>query len=242
MSFEAVPTQPGSTLWEGELVPNLGDEPDGARSIFRRRLDPEELAGRGPVVTIGTPEVLRALKPTETPGFAPVVANDIYLVRLWCSFVDPEGDLRFERGHFNLTLSSSSDPGAAIVARDMHPTQVLHKVKRDVNVGLTPEVTFAEVGVKLGSFSYGFAYDELQPTISAAGQGEATPTWTFASAKALRLQGGKAMHLLVAAPEGTASGEAELELRAYVTKPGRLPLLFERHAAASAEPLKVRLW
>jgi hypothetical protein len=245
MTFASVPTQPAATIWEGELLRRTDLEPDNPKGLLSRHLDPEELKGATPVVTIGRPEVLRALGPMETPGFEAILSKDLYLIRLWCSFHDRDGELRFDRAHFTIGLSSSSDPTASIVARDMHPSKVLHKVKRDVNVGLSPEATFAEVGVKIGSLSYGFAYTELQPAITAAGQGEAQPRWTFERTKSQRLQGGKAMHLLVAAPEGTSSGEAELDLLAYVTKPGRLAIpmgIFEKRGSVPAEKLKVTLW
>jgi hypothetical protein len=245
MTFAAVPTQPAATIWEGELIPRPDVQPDIPKAIFTGQLDPDELKGTRPVATIGRPEVLRALGPEETPGFEPVVARDLYLIRLWCSFHDHDAELRFDRAHFTVDLSSVSHPDASIIARDMHPSSVLHKVKRDVNVTLSPEATFAEVGAKIGSLSYGFAYTELQPAITAAGQGEEHPSWTFERTKSQRLQGGKAMHLLVAAPEGTSSGEADLDLLVFVAKPGRagVPMgIFEKRGSVPTEKLRVQLW
>lgn len=246
VTFEPVPTEPTSTLWQGELVPRQDlQDGGGERGLFNRPLDPDELQGDQPVVTIGTPQVLRALHHEETPGFEPVAARDFYLIRLWCSFHDFASDIRFDRASFTLSLSSASDPGATLVAHDMHPSEVLYEVKRDVGVALSPEVTFLETAAKIGSFSYGFSYTELQPAIVAAGQGESTPRWTFSSTKSRRLQGGKAMHLVVAAPQGTSRGDAELELIAHVTKPGTIPLpmaLFAKQGAVPAQPLQVQLW
>jgi hypothetical protein len=245
VNFETVPAEPKSTIWEGALAPRPDLERDAARGLFDRRLEPEDLDADLRVVTIGEPEVLRSLGPNETPGYQDLVAKDFYLLRLWCSFHDFGTDLEISRAHFKLALHSRDGTGVRIVARDMYPLQVLHKVKRDVRVALTPEIKFAEVGASLGTLEYGFAYTKLEPTIFAAGHGESTPSWTFARTKSQRLQGGKAMHLVVAAPEGAAQAEADIELIAHVTKPGLIPLpmgLFEKRGEAPPAKLKVGLW
>jgi hypothetical protein len=245
VTFESVPLEPAAELWSGTLVPRPDIEDAGGRGLFGRRLRPEEITGALPIVGIGRPEVLRALTSFKTPGFEDLVIRDYYLLRLWCSFRGAGVGLEFERAQFTLSLRSSGEDRSTVVARDMYPSEVLYKVKRDVNVALTPEVKFAEVDVKLGEFHYGFTYEELQPQIVAAGQGESTPSWMFSKTKSRKLEGGKALHLLVAAPEGTEHADADLELTAYVTKSGLLPLpmgLFERSGEAPPARLEVPLW
>jgi hypothetical protein len=244
VSFESVPTEPTAVVWEDELVPRSDLEPENAKSVLHPSIKPEDLGTDRPVVTIGKPEVLRAHKSMAMPGFESVVPKDIYLVRLWCSFHDFATELRFDRAVFTVSLSSS-DPGNSIVAHDLHPSEVLYKVERDVNVTLSPEVKFQQIEAKLGSFSYGFRYAELQPIIVAAGQGEAQPRWTFSSTKSRALQGGKAVHLLAAVPRGTPRADADLDLVAYVTKPGLVPLpmgIFAKRGPIPANRLEVRLW
>lgn len=244
VAFETVPAEPASTVWEAELAPRTDIESDGGRGLIHPRLRPEDLGSGLPVVSIGEPQVLRSLEPQETPGYQDLTPREFYLLRLWCSFRTFGRDVEISRAHFKLFLRGSGG-AAPLVARDLYPSQVLHKVKRDVRVALTPEIKFAEVSGKAGSFEYGFEYEELQPEIVAAGHGEPTPSWMFSRVKALRLQGGKAMHLLVAAPKGTAHAYAELELTAYLSKPGFIPLpmgLFERRGEAPPAKLKVNLW
>lgn len=245
VTFETVPAEPAATLWEDTLTPRTDLEGDGARSILHPRLKPKDLGGDLPIVSIGQPEVLRSLGSHETPGYEDLAHRDFYLLRLWCSFRDFGTDIDISRAHFKLFLRSGDEGKAPLVARDLYPSQVLHKVKRDVSFTLTPEIKFAEVGVGTGGFDYGFSYEELQPQIVAAGHGEPTPSWTYAKTKSLRLQGGKAMHLIVSAPEGTAHAEAELELTAYLSKPGFIPLpmgLFQKRGEAPPAKLEVRLW
>ena len=53
------------------------------------------------------------------------------------------------------------------------------------------------------------------------------------------------MHLLVACPSGTTRGAARLDLTAYVTKPGHIPLpmgLFARRGPVPAETVEADLW
>ena len=245
MNFEAVPSEPESTLWAGKLSPRLDLEDDAPKGFPHRRLDPDELKTDLPVVSIGTPEVLRSLAGFTPPGLQRVGSRDFYLIRLWCSFRPFESEIQFERAHFKIALSSPDGDGNSPIAHDMYPAEVLYKVERDVQVSLSPEVTFTELGGKLGSLNYGFSYTELQPSIVAAGQGEATPSWAFSRTKGYDLHGGKAVHLVVAAPAGTPHGDAALDIVAYVRKPGRLPLpmgLFEKRGDVPAGPRNVRLW
>jgi hypothetical protein len=97
----------------------------------------------------------------------------------------------------------------------------------------------------VGGVDYGFEYEELQPSIVAAGQGQATPSWMFAATNGSRLLGGKAVHMMVAAPAGTPSANVELDLVVHVTKSGFLPLplgILDAKGKIPAEPLEVKLW
>lgn len=245
VTFERVPAEPPAELWSGELVPRP-DLPDlDDKGLLSRRLRPEDVETELPIISIGRPQTLRSLTTRDLPGYAEVVPTDFYLVRLWCSFRDFGTELQFSQAQFTVSLLAGNDERVRVVAHDMYPSQVLHKVKRDVHVALSPQVKFMEVDVKLGEFQYGFAYDELQPQVVAAGHGEPTPSWVFSRTQAQRLQGGKALHLVVAAPAGTARATARLNLTAYVTKPGFIPLpmgLLMREGMVPAEPLEVDLW
>jgi hypothetical protein len=243
VALEVVPPEPEFTIWEGQLAPHLDPGPEGSKDLLRRRLSLEELETDLPVVSIGKPEVLRSLTRTSPPGYERLGSHDFYLVRFWCSFRAFESDIRFDAAHFRIRLSSSD--GADLIAHDMYPAEVLYGVERNVQVSISPEVKFTEFGGKLGGLDYGFSYTELQPAIVAAGQGEATPTWGFSPTKGYALRGGKAVHLVVAAPADTLSGKATLDLTADVRKPGRVPLpfgLFDKTADVPVDPLTVTLW
>jgi hypothetical protein len=245
MTFEAVPTEPNSTLWSGELSPRLDLEDDDSKDFLHRRLDPDELKGDLPIVSIGRPEVVRFVAGVTPPGFQRVGSHDFYVIRLWCSFRDFESEIEFERAHFKVALSSPDGPTGSPIAHDMYPSEVLYKFERDVKISLSPEVKFTNFAGKLGTLDYGFSYTELQPSFVAAGQGEATPSWAFSRTKGYALRGGKAVHLIVAAAAGTAHADAALDVIAYVRKPGLLSLpmgLFEERGNVPAKPLSARLW
>jgi hypothetical protein len=189
--------------------------------------------------------VLRSLRGVAPEGFEHVEPKDFYLVRLWCSFVGFQTDLVFNHAHFKVTLAAPGAETAAVVAHDLYPSEVMHSVKRNVKFTLSPELKFAQIGGKLGSVDYGFEYEELQPSIVAVGQGEATPSWMFSATKASRLLGGRAVHMMVAAPVKTPTANAELDLIVHVTKPGFLPLpmgILDAKGDIPAKPVKVKLW
>jgi len=237
--------EPTSSVWEGTLAPRPDIEPDASKGGLGRRLDPESLEGDPPRVTIGRPEVLRSLRAVAPEGFEHVEPRDFYLVRLWCSFLNFRTDLVFDHAHFQVNLVAPGATTAEVVAHDLYPSEVMHKVKRNVKFSLSPELKFAEVGGKLGAVDYGFEYDELQPAIVATGQGEATPSWMFEATRSSRLLGGKAMHMVVAAPSGTPTAGAELELIVHVTRPGMIPLpmgILDAKGEIPADPLRVTLW
>jgi hypothetical protein len=245
MGFETVPATPTSTLWTGGLVPTGELETDGARDLLHPQLTIDDLKGSGPVVSIGSPDVLRSLNPVDRPGFARVNPTDFYLVRLWCSFHHYESELRFDRARLKISLVCPTDRSVSLIAHDMHPAELLYKVKRDLRVTLGPDVKFLELGASVGSVDWGFSYEELQPQILAVGQGESEASRAFAPTRGRRLQGGKQLHLVVAAPRGTQSGEIELDFRASVTKPGfaSLPMgLFTKRGDAPSKTLRARLW
>jgi hypothetical protein len=242
--MEMVPAEPQASVWSGTLG-TRSDLKEDVPKALGRRLDLESMAGDLPTVSIGHPEVLRAVHAVAPEGFQQVEPKDFYLVRLWCSFLGFQTDLVFDHAHFKVTLASPEADTAAVVAHDLYPSEVMHAVKRNVKFTLSPELKFAEIGGKLGGVDYGFEYEELQPSIVAIGQGEATPSWMFAATRASRLLGGKAVHMMVAAPVGTASANAELDLVVHVMKAGFLPLPFgilDAKGEIPAEPVKVKLW
>lgn len=205
----------------------------------------ESLKGDPPRASIGQPEVLRALRAVAPEGFEHVERRDFYLVRLWCSLLSFRTDLFFSRARLKITLAAPGEDAVAVVAHDLYPDEVMFRVKRNVKFSLSPEIKFMEIGVNLGGVDWAYEYDELQPSIVAAGQGEATPMWDFQSTKAGPLVGGKTLHMVVAAPEGTPSASAELELVAHVTKPGRVPLpmgLLDKTGPVPTKTVTARLW
>jgi hypothetical protein len=244
-TLESVPAEPTSSVWEGTLSPRPDIDPDVSKGVLGRKLDLESLQNDPPRITIGQPEVLRSLRAVAPEGFEHVEPRDFYLVRLWCSFLSFRTDLVFDHAHFQVTLAAPGTDTTTVVAHDLYPSEVMYKVKRNVKFSLSPELKFAELGGGVGGVEYGFEYDELQPSIVAAGQGQATPSWVFAATKGSRLLGGKAVHMVVAAPAGTPSAEAALELIVHVTKPGLIPLpmgILDAKGQVPAEPLTVTLW
>ncbi len=82
----------------------------------------------------------------------------------------------------------------------------------------------------------------MQPIISAAGVGEAEPSWDYEEAKGVKVQGGKWMHLLMKVPRGMTPVRATLDLAADVcVRKVRLPVVVIRNRQQAKDRLTVRL-
>jgi hypothetical protein len=244
-----VPETGGEELWEGPLEPDP-DAADGQeRAWFGKDATPEsdrDLTRDLPVVSIGRPEVwsLPEVYPPEKmpPDLRVKLAEaDFYLVRLACSFRPRQNDTEIEWARLSVSLLPAAG-AAQPIAFDLHPVLLTQETRRNVKVSLSPTVKFLEVEAGVGAAEFGFEYPELQPTISAAGIGEAQPSWDFQAARGMPVVGSKWMHMLVKAPTASLAGHAELHLVADVTSGGfRLPVL-ARTGHETAEPLSARLW
>jgi hypothetical protein len=200
-----------------------------------------------PVLSIGQPVVWLLAQVYPLEKMPPVLRAklqeaDFYLVRLACSFRPKRDETQVEWARFLVHLLPDNI-GHQPIAFDLHPLQVTQEVKRNVKVSLSPTLKFQEIEVSVGGVEFGFEYPELQPIISAAGAGEAEPSWDYEAAKGVRVQGSKWMHLLVKAPKGMPSGQAILDLAADVLVRGsRLPVLVFRNRKEAEAHLTVRLW
>lgn len=218
-----MPETVDNVLWEGALQPatdkaleQLGEE----WSARGNQGSPADAVRDLPLISIGQPEVWtlpEVYPPREMPHLlkAKLDEADFYLVRLGCSFRPRKDDSQVEWARLLVRLLPDS-AGHQPIAFDLHPLMVTQEVKRNVKVSLSPSLNFAEVEASLGGIEFGFEYAELQPTISASGLGEALPSWDYAEAKGVMVQGGKWMHLLVKAPKGTTPVCATLDLAADV--------------------------
>lgn len=236
-------------LWQGALEPASEEalERLGREWAMRGvKGSPAQAARDLPIVSIGQPEVwtLPEVYPPETmphPLKAKLDEADFYLVRASCSFRPKKDESQVEWARFLVYLLPDSVARQPI-AFDLHPLMVTQEVKRNVKVSLNPSLKFYEVEGSIGGIEFGFEYPELQPIISAAGGGEATPSWDYEEAKGARVQGCKWMLLLVKAPKGTSPVRATFDLTADVRVRGsRLAVLALRDKEQARAHLTVRL-
>jgi len=244
-----VPENIENVLWEGVLEPSTDDSVERvtrewtARGI---RGSTQDAVRDLPVVSIGQPEVWslpQLYLPNRMPALlrAKLDEADFHLVRLACSFRPVRQKSQVEWARFLAHLLPDS-AGRQPVAYDLHPLMVAQEVKRNVKVTIGPALKFQEVEAKLGELAFGFEYPELWPTVSAAGLGEAQPSWDYAEAKSAAVQGSRWMHLLLKAPKGMGAVRAILDLVADVrTQGSRLPALVVRDTEQAQARLTVRL-
>ncbi len=244
-----IPETLQTVLYEGPLEPATDEAVErlgrewAARGIKGNARD----AARDlPIVSIGRPEVwpLPEVYPPErmpSPLRAKVDEADFYLVRLACSFRPRRGESQVEWARFLVRLLPDS-AGRQPIAFDLHPLRVTQEVRRNVKVTLGPALRFQEVEAQVGELAFGFEYTELQPIISAAGVGEAVPSWDYEEAKGVTVRGSKWMHLLLRAPRRMSPIRAILDLAADVALRGfRLPALLIPDKQQATDRLTVTL-
>ncbi len=244
-----VPEEIENVLWEGALEPAAEDAADrlgrewAARGI---KGSPADAIRDLPVVSIGRPEVwtlAEVYPPEKMPHLlkAKLEEADFYLVRLGCSFRPRRDDNQVEWARFLVRLLPDC-AGRQPLAFDLHPLMVMQEVRRNVRVSLSPSLKFIEIEGSVGGIEFGFEYPELQPIISAAGVGEAKPSWDYEEAKGVKVQGAKYMHLLVKVPKGMTPVHATLDLVADVrVRQVRLPVVVIRKRQQAEDRLTVRL-
>ena len=245
-----VPKDIDKVVWEGPLEPatdeavqRLGQEWT-ARGL---KVEVRDAVRDLPLVSIGQPEVWQLAEvypPEKMPATlrAKQEEADFYLVRLACSFRPARDDVKIEWARFLVHLMPDS-AGQVTVAFDLYPLQITQEVRHNVKVTLSPTLKFMEVEASVGGVEFGFEYPELQPLVTAAGAGEANPSWDYEEAKGMQIQGSRWMHLLVKAPKGMPSGFALLDLAADVRLRGSLlPVLLRRERKELETHLTTQLW
>ncbi len=244
-----VPEEIKDVLWEGPLEPAAEDAVDRLEREWAERGtkgSPADAIRDLPIVSIGQPEVwtLPQFYPPEKmphPLKAKLDEADFYLVRLGCSFRPRRGDNQVEWARFLVRLLPDN-AGRQPIAFDLHPLMVTQEVKRNVRVSLSPSLKFTEIEGSVGGIEFGFEYPELQPIISAAGVGEAEPSWDYEEAKGVMVQGGKWMHLLIKVPRGMTPVRAILDLVADVrVRDSRVPVVVIRSRQKARDHLTVKL-
>ena len=245
-----VPEAIDNVLWEEPLEPATDEAVERLSREWAARgpqTDIRDDIRDLPVVTIGQPEVWplsEVYPPDEMPPTMRVSLEeaDFYLARLACSFRPRRDDAEIEWARLRVRLIPD-EAGQQPIAFDLYPLRVTQEIRRNVKVSLNPTLKFMELEAGVGGAEFGFEYPELQPLVSAAGAGEAAPSWDYEEARGVRVQGSKWMHLLVKAPKGMPSGQATLDLAADISVRGfRLPVLVLRNRTEAEARLTVQLW
>lgn len=244
-----VPDDVREVLWEGPLQPEAPSIDRLRRSWPGRKPqgDLEDLARNLPVVSIGQPETWPLASLYELDRMPPLLrtkANeaDFYLIRLACSFRPVRREARIEWARFVIALHSDRE-GRQPLAEDLYPNEINHEVQHRTKVTLSPSLKFQLVEASLGSAEFGFEYPELQPVITAAGHSSAEASWDYSEVPGAAMHGGKWMHLLVKAPKGMPSAEANIYLVADVAAARGVVRAFVKNKPTDTrDQLPVRLW
>ena len=237
-------------LWEGPLEPTS----EVAVEHMRRELSERGLESKVseyvrylPIVTIGRPRAWPLEQLYGAEEMPPLLRtererSDLYLIQLACSFRPVREEIRIEWGRLVARLLPDQREHQPL-ALDVYPREVLHHVQRNIKVTLGPTLKFKEVEASIGGVEFGCSYEEIQPTISAAGIGECIPMWDFTQHPGLPLHGVRVLYLLVSAPKETSPGSAVLDFVADVrVNESRLSTLLGRNRKEAEAHLSCDFW
>jgi hypothetical protein len=91
--------------------------------------------------------------------------------------------------------------GKQPIAIDMHPREVVHEVKRNAKLGLSPSLNMNGIQGGISGIEFGQDYSEQQPIITASGAQTSQPSWSLKSFRGVRIIGSKWMHLVLRVPK-----------------------------------------
>ena len=219
--------------WEAPLsfTPLLPQGPGNPIAIAQDEL---------PIVSIGRPDTWRVADLYGARTLPRAIRtklkdNEFLLLRLYCSLRPRKNPI--VTATFRIALSRTSpifgqfgaevDPdrqrglresrSAPLIEAtlfDMHPMTVVTPVHRTMTISLNPTLKFHEVEAGIGAATFGFQYDWLEPSVTAAGLGESFGDWKFQRTPSVPLQGAKWMHAVVKAPRSKSD---QPSLRARVS-------------------------
>ncbi len=220
-----------SILYDGSLQFTEASirEAVAAGQILNVRGRPSPLSS--PKVSLGRPvwwnlTDLAAAKGTPLPSeFAllkPVA--EFFLVRLACSFRTGYGDNHIAWARLDAHLKGSDNNEIKPRIFDMYPAKINHQSKVNRQIGITPNLRFAEIAEgSLGGWVTTVEYNKLIPIIIGSGVLENTATWEFRPQKEHPVLGSWVLHLIVERPKPLNVIDLIISLDAVVeTKAGLL--------------------
>lgn len=207
-----------------------------------------EALSNSPVVQIGVPETwllsgFSSSRNLSRPILAKLKEADFYLVRLSCSFLPPQEEIRVEWARFRATLLPHPTTSEQPLAFDLYPSEVVHAAKRQFKIILNPQLKFQEWEASLGSAEFEIEYSEIIPRITGYIGDSVAPIWDYSAGPEQTVRGTKWMYLLVKAPKGMKGGRVLLELEADILIKGtRLSVVLRPQQKQARAQLTAPLW
>jgi hypothetical protein len=202
------------------------DDYSGLGEILERDEDLYKILNKLSVISIGEPEAssfsdIYSPRKMDRPIRAMLKKADFHHVRLACSFNPNSDEERIKKALFVIRLHRDSKGNQPIIS-DMHPIAASCERKKNINVMISPQLKFLEIGASLGGMTYNEEYIENEPTISAIGIGEHQAKWNYKSVAGNEVQGSKKMHMLLRVPKGMEFVYATMYLIAEIQVRGSI--------------------
>lgn len=115
---------------------------------------------------------------------------------------------------FAVNFKNENDLGVKVI--DLYPREKIEELKRNVNLVISPSLTFSEFSAKLADVSFNFVYDEIRPVIYGSGIGLPHAYWNMRHSFSHYIAGTKIMHAIIQAPKTTRKLTINTELQAAV--------------------------
>lgn len=184
---------------------NRVERETGSGASHRSRFDLRNM----PKVILGEFDILQIL-PQEV-GVAGSEKNELYFVVQFPMNIYPD-DHFVDDVRFAVNFRVEEDSGVKVL--DLYPREKIEELKRNVNLAISPSLTFSEFSAKFVDISFNFTYDEIRPVIYGSGVGLPHAYWNMRNSFSHYIAGAKVMHALIKVPNGTQKLMVDAELQA----------------------------
>ncbi len=121
---------------------------------------------------------------------------------------------------FSVNFSAGDNREVRVV--DLYPREKVEEIKRNVNLVISPSITFSEISAKVGDLSFNFIYDEIRPVIYGSGIGRPHVYWNMNNSFTSYIAGAKIMHVIIKLPSEAKILTVHADLQAAIHVGNRL--------------------
>lgn len=104
-------------------------------------------------------------------------------------------DFQVDNVKFSVNFSVDNSKDVRVV--DLYPREKVEEIKRNINLVISPSISFSEISAKAGDLSFNFVYDEIRPIVYGSGMGRPHAYWNLHNSFTYYIAGAKIMHAII---------------------------------------------